>query len=247
MRAAFVLLVLVLLVAAFAVEAPATLLDRRIEQATGGVLRLGDARGTVWSGRGTLADARGRWRLPLGWRSDPVALFTGRLAVTLVPASPDEPRGTVTIGEQELGATDLALRLPAGIIESAWPGNPAPRFDGRLVVTAPSWRRVGARMDGALDARWEDARVSFGGLAVSLGTVDATARPADGAVTRVALRNRGGDVAIDGEAIVQDDGVRLDARLTPAPTLAAPLAMIVRSLGTVEPDGRVHVTWQARR
>ena len=50
MRAAFVLLVLVLLVAAFAVEL-AMLLDRRIEQATGGVVRLADARGTVWSGR----------------------------------------------------------------------------------------------------------------------------------------------------------------------------------------------------
>src|SRR6478609_12247764 len=124
MRAAFVLLVLVLLVVAFAIEAPATLLDRRIDGASGGVLRLADARGTVWAGRGTLADARGRWRLPLGWRSDPVALLAGRLAVTLVPTAPDEPRGRVTIGEQELGATDLELRLPAGVIESAWPGTP---------------------------------------------------------------------------------------------------------------------------
>lgn len=247
MRAAFVLLVLALLVAAFAVEAPATLLDRRIEQATGGVVRLADARGTVWSGRGTLADARGRWRIPLGWRSDPVALLTGRLAVTLVPASADEPRGVVTVGEQELGASDLAVRLPAGVFESVWAGNPAPRFDGRLVVTTPSWRRIGTRIDGALDARWENARVSLGGLSLALGTVDAAARPADSGATRVALRNRGGDVAIDGEAIVQDDGVRLDARLASAPGLAAPLAMIVRSLGTVEPDGRVHVTWQARR
>jgi general secretion pathway protein N len=246
MRAAFILLVLVLLVVAFAVEAPATLLDRRLEQATGGTLRLAEANGTVWSGRGTLADAHGRWRLPLGWRSDPVALLAGRLAVTLVPAATDEPRGRVTIGEQELGATDLELRLPAGVIESAWPGTPAPRFDGRLVVTSPAIRRVGARLDGALDARWDDARVSFGGLALALGTIDAKARP-DGGGTRVALRNRGGDVAIEGELLVQDDGVRLDARLTPAPTLGAPVAMILRSLGTVEPDGRVHVTWQARR
>src|SRR6478735_4670748 len=116
MRAAFVLLVLVLLVAAFAMEAPATLLDRRIDGASGGVLRLADARGTVWAGRGTLADARGRWRLPLGWRADPLALLTGRLAVTLVPASPDEPHGVVTIGEQELGVADLEVRLPAGVI-----------------------------------------------------------------------------------------------------------------------------------
>jgi len=247
MRAAFVLLVLVLLVAAFAVEAPATLIDRRVERASGGVLRLADATGTVWSGRGTLADARGRWRLPLGWRADPVALLAGRLAFTLVPASADEPRGVVMLGEQEVGATDLALRLPAAMLESAWPANPVPRFEGRLVVTSPSLRRVGARIEGALDARWEDARISLGGLALALGVVEATARPGDRGVTRVALRNRGGDVAIDGEMTVQDDGVRLDARLAPAPSLAPPLALIVRSLGTVEPDGRVHVAWQARR
>jgi len=246
MRAAFVLLVLVLLVVAFAAQAPATLLDRRVERATGGALRLADATGTVWSGRATLADARGRWRLPLGWRTDPLALLTGRLGVTLVPASVDEPRGVVVVGEQEVAATDLELRLPAGVLESAWPGAPAPRFDGRLIVTSPTLRRVGARVDAAVDARWERARVSFGGLALPLGTVDATARPEAGA-TRVTLRNRGGDVGIDGEVVVQDDAVRLDGRLTPSPTLAAPLAMIVRSLGAVEADGRVHVTWQARR
>jgi general secretion pathway protein N len=246
MRAAFVLLLLVLLVVAFAAQAPATLLDRRIDRATGGALRFADATGTVWSGHATLADAKGRWRLPLGWRTDPLALLGGRMRVMLVPASADEPRGVVVAGEQDLTATDLELRLPAAVIETAWPGPPALRFDGQLVVTSPSLRRVGTRVDGALDARWDGARVSFGGLVLPLGTVDATARPEPGA-TRVTLRNRGGDVAIEGEVVVQDDGVRLDARLLPSPALAAPLAVIVRSLGVVEADGRVHVTWQARR
>ena len=44
-----------LLVAAFAAFAPATLVDRRVAAATGGKLRVVDAEGTVWTGRGALA------------------------------------------------------------------------------------------------------------------------------------------------------------------------------------------------
>ena len=169
------------------------------------------------------------------------------MAVTLVPETPDEPRGVVTIGEQELGATDLAVRLPAGILEMAWQGLCAALPARRLVVTTPSWRRVGARVDGALDARWEKrARVVRRLVALRRQPLTCWC-PADGGATRVALRNRGGDVAIDGERIVRTTACGSTPGSAPAPGLGAPLAMIVRSLGTVEPDGRVHVTWQARR
>ena len=246
MRAAFVLLVLASLVVAFVARAPATLLDRRVQQMTTGKVRLADAAGTVWSGRGTLAAANGRWRLPLAWRTGAADVLTGRLAITLLPAAPGEPRGTVRIGEQALDVTDLDVRLPASVIETAWGAAPVPRFDGTVTIASPAWRRVGARTDGGFDMRWEQARVTLGGLALALGTVDAQARAVDGA-TRVALRNRGGDVAVDGEVLLQDDGLRVDARLMPAASLAPPLALLVRSLGTVEGDGRVHMTWQARR
>jgi len=246
MRAAFVLLALVLLVVAFVAEAPATLLDRRVQEATRGAVRLADARGTVWSGRAMLADAQGRWRVPLAWRAAPAGVLAGRVDVSLVPQAPGEPRGSVAIAEQDLAVSDLDLRLPAAVVESAWQRAPAPRFDGTLLITSPAFRRTGARVDGSLDARWENARVTFAGMALALGTLQAEARPADGA-TRVKLRNRGGDVALDGELRVQDDAVQLDLHLTPAATLAPPLALLVRSLGAVEADGRVHVTWQAKR
>ena len=49
-RLAVLAAVVLLLLAAFAAFAPATLLDARLDAATQGHLRLADASGTVWSG-----------------------------------------------------------------------------------------------------------------------------------------------------------------------------------------------------
>ena len=68
MRAVAVLVALVLLAAALAALAPATLIDARVAARTRDRVRLAEASGTVWSGEGTLADAAGRWRLPVSWR-----------------------------------------------------------------------------------------------------------------------------------------------------------------------------------
>jgi hypothetical protein len=246
MRAAFALVALLLIVGALVAQAPATLLDRRLADATRGAVRLADARGTVWSGGADVADAKGRWTVPVAWRVDPLAALKGEIAVTLLPAGPATARGAVVLRESELRATALDVVLPATILESVWTDAPVPRFDGVLHLRAPSWRIADARSEGAADLRWERAGVALAGFALNLGVVDAAARPGDGG-TVVTLRNRGGHVAIDGELRVRDDGVRLDARLTPAAGLAAPLALLVRSLGTPDAAGSVRVTWQRRR
>src|SRR5574343_815095 len=90
----FLAVALTLLVA----KAPARLVDGLVAQATDGGLRLQQAEGSLWHGRGVLAsrDAGGRsltpW-LPLAWDLDTAAL--GRLAVGWVFSSSGSPIGAV--------------------------------------------------------------------------------------------------------------------------------------------------------
>lgn len=69
---------------ALVVTAPATLADAGLQRATGGRLRLAEARGTLWSGSGQveLRDAAGRIGVSkhLAWRLRPEELWRARLA-----------------------------------------------------------------------------------------------------------------------------------------------------------------------
>ena len=246
MRAAVVLAALVLLVAAFAALAPATLVDARVAALTRDRVRLAQASGTVWSGEGRLCEAAGRWCIPVAWRVEPAALFRGALDVTLVPRADATTRGAVVAHDGTLALRDVHVELPAAAIESAWKRSPAPQFEGDLVVDAPAFRSDGTRSDGALDVRWQRARAGLAGAAMDLGTVEAHARGTQDGVT-VDLGNQGGDVAIAGVFRITPQAYALDATLTPAATLAPPLALLVRSLGTPAPNGSIHVTWQGPR
>ncbi len=246
MRVAVALLALVFLAVALAALAPATLLDARVAAATRGAVLLADTGGTVWSGTARLADARGRWSVPIAWRTDALALLGGELAVTLLPAEGNGARGEIVLDGQAVRLANLDVAVPAAMLASAWTRGPVPQFGGSIALRAPAFRLKGARSAGALDARWERARLTVLGVTLDLGSVDAQARPA-GDATRVALSNQGGEVAISGEVRVRDDGLQLDALLTPAASLPPALALLIRSLGAPAPDGAVRVVWQGRR
>jgi hypothetical protein len=115
-----------------------------------------------------------------------------------------------------------------------------------IALDAARFASDGVRSDGAFDVRWTRASVALAGLRAALGTVEAHARPADEGLV-IALSSTGGDVALQGTAIARADGVSVDARLRLTPTLAPPVAVALRALGPADPDGAVHLTWQARR
>lgn len=246
MRAAFALCALILLVAAFALLAPARLIDARVAAASNGRVRLAEAEGTVWHGRGVLADAQGRWRVPVAWQADPLPLARGTVALTLLPTVEGGPRGVVLAEGDAVSLRDLHLELPAAAVESAWTRPPAPRLDGSIVVDAPAFRTDGLQVDGSFDVRWSRARIGLAGIAASLGTVEAHARPAEDGMI-VALANTGGDVALHGNLTWRDGRAALDATLAPAPGAPAALSAALRALGPADADGTVHLAWQARR
>ena len=246
MRSFAVLAALVLLVAAFATLAPASLIDARVASATGDRVRLAQASGTVWSGSGSLCDAAGRWCVPIGWRVDALALLQGALGVTLVPREGSNARGSIVARDGTFVLTGVHLEVPAAALESAWSTPPVPQFGGELVVDAPAFRADAARADGTLDVRWQRARATLAGVAIDLGAFDAHAQGGSDGVD-VDLANRDGEVGVTGKFRITRQAYALDVMLTPARTLPAALAMIVRSLGTPAADGAVHVTWQGPR
>jgi len=246
LRAGFALAALVLLVIAFACLAPATLLDARIAAMTNDAVRLADARGTVWQGSGMLADAHGAWRIPVSWRVGVAAALRGALSVELVPDERATARGVVDAQDDTLAFSALHVEVPGAVVTTAWTHPPVPRFGGTIVADAPSFRTDGTHVDGAIDLRWDRASVALAGVTVDLGTVEANARPGAGGMM-VALRNRGGDVALAGEVRAQGNDLAVDATLTPAPTLPAPALIALRALGPASSDGSVHVTWHGPR
>jgi hypothetical protein len=245
MRILLALLALLLLVGALIALAPASLVDARIAGATGGAIRLADAAGTAWWGQGRIAEARGRWQVPIAWHIDPFALLRGRVVATLPATADSAVRGYVVAASKVLQVHDLHLRIPAAALESAWPQPPVPRLDGTIELDGTTFRIDGMQGEGALDARWVGARALMAGATLDLGTVAAHARPAEDGIS-IVLSNRGGDLALAGTLDVRSGALSLDATLTPSAALSPPMALLLRSLGPATPAGAIHVTWQGQ-
>lgn len=155
----FALLALALLVA----KAPARLVDGLVARATDGGLRLQQAEGSLWHGRGVLAsrDAGGRsltpW-LPLAWDLDTAAL--GRLALGWTFSSSGSPLGAVEASPGGVSVRRLALHAPADTALASIP-HPAARagWQGDLTVEAPDWHcPPDGRCTGNARLLWRGAR-----------------------------------------------------------------------------------------
>jgi hypothetical protein len=155
----FLFLTLALLI----VKAPASLLDGLVAHFTGDGLRLQQAEGSLWHGRGVLAsrDASGRslspW-LPLAWDFDAGAL--GHLAVAWTLSSSGSPVGTVEAGIQGLTVSKLALHAPANTALSPIP-HPVARagWQGDLTIESPRWQcPADGKCSGEARLLWRGAR-----------------------------------------------------------------------------------------
>jgi len=130
------------LIAALAAFLPATLVDRRLAAASNNKLRLANASGTLWNGRGNITDAGGTWRVPVGWSISTQAVARGIHEVVLRPidsapsrkrsASGSPSASTYKAGLAEVGAVSRkssAAGSPSPGTHSAKP--PPPRLPAR--------------------------------------------------------------------------------------------------------------------
>ena len=236
-----------LLAIAVAALAPATLLAPPIARESGGALTLVEAAGTVWSGRGTLFAAGER--IPLAWKVEPAAILGGELAVRLTgpDAAHPLPRARISASLRRLTAANVEIALPAAALLPA-AGAPTPVvLDGVLRLRSAALERRGTEFAGGADLDWDGARIGLAGSPQSfdLGGV-AIALTGSGDRLRGPVTNRGGKVALVGEAGIDTRGaVVLDVLVTPRAPLDEAATATLRALGHPEGDGW-RLRWPAR-
>ena len=246
--AALVLFCLVIAVVVLALQAPASWVAHRLADAIGGSVRVIEAEGTVWDGRGVLTSPDGRWKVPVAWHLKAAPLVRGEVEVELVATSGrDTPRGTLRLSRTGFATQGLVLDLPATILESAFAGRSPATFGGDIRLEARDLAVEGPNGSGGVTMRWERARLAApDGTSVGLGTVIATFVPRDGTLTgRIA--NAGGEVAVAGTMTLFTSGVALDATLVPRPGASAAAVHVLRELGPPDADGAVRLQWVSER
>ena len=156
-------IVVVMAFVAILAAAPATLVDRIVQEASGGELRVGQAEGSVWRGRGVVSaiDVGTRtWRTwhPVEWSFDPLAVFQGWIAWRLTVDGKDAAR--LEFGPRRWRVSQLEVdgparfflqRIPNPVAKLGWEG------DIRLGVDTLECAWSGSDCDGHVSAQWGDA------------------------------------------------------------------------------------------
>lgn len=143
---------------------PAAWLGAALERASDGALALGDARGTVWKGRGALAvRSRDGYHAigDLEWRCNPLSIFAGRLSVGVAGAAPDaDLKANVSFGLRSVRLQNVEANIPATLLEPVDPAVAFAKPQGRVRVTAESLEIGPASVRGAATAEWSGAGLS---------------------------------------------------------------------------------------
>lgn len=243
----FAILTLALLIG----KAPASLLDMLLAQLTHDGLRLQQAEGSLWHGRGVLAsrDAGGRslkpW-LPLSWDFDGSALTHAAAAWSL--ASSSVPLGRVEIGPKGLNISQFVLHAPADAALTPIP-HPAARagWQGDLTIETPSWQcPPDGRCTGEARLLWRGARSAlfpgrqFGDYEVRLNAHEG--------LMRYTLQTLTGDVVANGSGEAAPGRIpRFDGTLSGEPEFLNRLPAIAG--GAARPTaypGHFEIHWPPR-
>jgi len=189
-------------VLALIATAPATLLDARLHDASGGRLRLAEARGTLWSGSGQLEvrDERGRAGLakPLAWRFLPADLARARIGyqVALDPAARPFP---VAIFWSRIELSDADIELPAAALAHALPRLAALGLSGNLSVHVPRLSIGSGATRGSATVQWRGAGSALSPVA-PLGDYELRIA-GEGPTIRASLQTLQGPLQLDGGGI----------------------------------------------
>jgi hypothetical protein len=144
----------------------------RLDAATQGQLRLANAEGSVWNGRGLVTNAQRTWSLPIAWKVAPLEIARGNFAITLRDAiNGGDSRGNFAWRDDILTADGVALAVPSAAVGGAMAAGNAVALGGTMALDAAhfSWGRNAG--DGAATVRWNGARAASDAGVISLGTI----------------------------------------------------------------------------
>ena len=144
-----------------AVNLPAAWLGYALERSSAGKIALGDPRGTVWKGQGSLALRSGegfRSVADIEWRCNPLSIFAGRLSVGLSGSAPAaQLRANVSLGFGSVRLQNVEASVQAASLEQAVPVLAIWKPQGRVRVSAESFEMGSAEVRGAATADWSEA------------------------------------------------------------------------------------------
>jgi hypothetical protein len=240
-----------LLAAGLALEAPATLVDRQLNELTGGRMRIGDAAGTIWNGNGALILLPYNARVPVQWHLDALPLLRSRLSGTLGRDATDSSPATFDLSSDDFAVNHVVIAFPAEALLRAT-GAPSliTAAGGTVDVRADAFAMRRGVFDGGFIARWQAA--SLPGprpeLRVALGAVRLDG-VGNGGEIKGALSNAGGDIEITGTVNLAATGAtRVDARLKPRAGVDAERSSAITTalslLGAKDDSGAYRVAWQ---
>ena len=239
----------ILLAAALIIEAPASLLDRRVADLTDGRIRIAAATGTVWRGAGELTLLPDDVRVPIAWRLEPMPLLRGGLAGSLTAGEANR-RATFTVEQENFIVHDLAIALPAAsVLRTAGIPDALANAAGTLTLDAADLARRGDRLEARANLLWTGASVAapLTGARIALGDVRLAAA-GSGSEIPATLSNSGGEVDIAGSLLFSARGTaQIDARIKPRPGLPADrneaIAAALSNIGRGDGAGGYRVVW----
>jgi hypothetical protein len=238
-----------LLAAALIIEAPASLLDRRVADLTDGRIRITAASGTVWRGAGELTLLPDSVSIPIAWRLEPMPLLRGGLAGSLTAGDANRP-ATFTVEQEDFIVHDFAIALPAtSVLRTAGVPDALTNASGTLTLDAADLARRGDRLEARVNLRWTNAALAapLTGTRIALGDVRLAA-DGSGSEIPATLSNSGGEVDIAGSLLFSTRGTpQIDARIKPRPGLPADRSEAINtalsSIGRADGAGGYRVVW----
>ena len=189
-------------VVALVATAPATLIDGRLHAASGGRLRLADARGTLWSGSGQLEirDARGLRGLgePVAWRFAPTSLLRARFAYEVALASAPRPF-PVAIFWSRIELADADIVLPAATLGHLVPKLATLGLKGELALHVPRLSLGRGATRGSATMQWRGAGSALAPVS-PLGDYELRIS-GEGPTVRTTLHTLQGPLQLDGQGV----------------------------------------------
>ena len=186
--------------AALVALAPASLIDARLEQASGGRFRLAEAQGSLWAGSGWIEvrDASGRSGIAqrLAWRVLPESLLRARLMAEIRLDRADKPF-PIAISLSRIEIADAGVDLPAAALGLGMPKLAPFRLTGEVRVDIPRLSLQRGRADGDATLRWRAAGSALTPVS-PLGDYEVHFK-AVGPVVHAELRTLAGPLQLDGK------------------------------------------------
>lgn len=232
-------LVLATTIAAFA---PASLVDAKVASISRGMLRVSDAQGTLWRGRGVLTPPDGRWRVPVEWTLQPLPILSGATSIAFAApgGAAQGVRGRVEFLASRTLAYSLVVRVPATVVASMTDLT-AVHAGGDLELSSDALELAPTGSSGTVAAQWRNARLVGAGLpVVDFGTLTAKLTVRGNALAGP-ITSRDGGVKVSGDVSIGADRIAADLRLLPDASAPPELHKALATFGPVDASGAVLV------